>query len=63
MKAKLFVRPLNSLIPFNAIGIAGDILEKMKIRSQPHQTSYNDELSSLINNYEMDGIEIGIVPR
>ena len=61
MKAKQFVDYLNSLIPSSTNGMAKEILKKMKIEPQAHPTSYNDELSALINNYEMDGIEIGMI--
>lgn len=61
MKAKQFAEHVNSLIPVGINGTVAGILDKMKIAPRVHQTSYKDELSFLINNYEMEGVEIGVV--
>ena len=61
MKAKQFVEYLNTLIPEDTNSIVKGILDRMKIKPKKHQTAYNDELSFLINNFEMEGIEIGMI--
>lgn len=61
MKAKQFVDYLNSLIPLTTSGGQEAIFGRMRIEPQSHPTSYNDELSALINNYDLDGVDIGMV--
>jgi len=60
MTAKIFVKELNASIDTIADPEISSILDKMRIRSKKNQTSYKDELSSLINNYEIDDVEIGM---
>jgi hypothetical protein len=59
MKAKLLVTHLNKLINDNNNNEFIDIINRMKIVSLPNQIVARDELSYLINNYEMSGVEIG----
>jgi len=61
MKAKQYVEYLNNLIPEDTHGINKGFLDRMKIKPKKHQTAYNDELSFLINNFEMEGVEIGMI--
>lgn len=61
MKAKQFVEYLNSLISNDTNSMVKEILDRMKIKPKKHQTAYNDELSYLINNFEMEGVEIGMI--
>ena len=60
MKAKLLVQHINSLIPESSEGVLKEIFESMKILPEMHQTAFNDELSFLINNFQMEGVEIGM---
>lgn len=60
MKAKNFVNELNALIDSNDNDGAQPILNMMRIKPVKRQTSFNDELGALINNYEMEGVEIGM---
>lgn len=61
MKAKTLVSELNALLDNECISENGHVVDKIRIRAKKNQTSYKDELSSLINNYEMDGVEIGMI--
>lgn len=67
MKAKQFVKSINSLGEKVAKeyktgkypAVIKSCMEKLKITPVNHQTAYRDELSSLLNNYELDEFEIG----
>lgn len=61
MTAKAFVNNINAMLDENRGSEHQSILSKMRIHPKQRQTSYRDELSSLINNYEMDGVEIGLI--
>jgi hypothetical protein len=68
MNAKQFVKKINTLIEGkkeDTLRIKGNehiekVFSMMEIYPVKHQTSYKDELSSLINNYEMSQVEIGM---
>lgn len=60
MESKKIVKQLNALIDHDAGHQIRNIVERMRIYPKRNQTSYRDELSALINNYEMSNVEIGV---
>lgn len=60
MNAKVFVKELNALLDKGADPQIKKVIERLRIYPKKNQTSYRDELSSLINNYEMSNVEIGM---
>ena len=60
MQAKKIVTEINEIVGSCADEKLGRVVSKMRIQPRKNQTSYRDELSSLINNFEMDTVEIGI---
>ena len=59
MKAKEIVNKINKLIKDVNITTSTSVLGRMEILPKNVQTTFRDELSSLINNYEMQNVEIG----
>lgn len=60
MSSKNFVKRLNALLDEDSGRQIKKLIERMRIYPKKNQTSYRDELSALINNYEMYNVEIGL---
>lgn len=61
MKAKILVQQINTLIKNAETSEMKSVLERMRIAPKQRQTAFRDELSYLINNYEIEGVEIGMI--
>jgi hypothetical protein len=60
MTAKKIMTEINEIVDACSDQKFKEAISKMRINPQRNQTSYRDELSSLINNYDLASVEIGI---
>jgi hypothetical protein len=60
MIAKKIVTEINEIVDACSNQKNKEVISKMRINPQKNQTSYRDELSSLINNYDLASVEIGM---